>query len=364
VKSSESGSLGPPSGSESPGAALITGGVGFVGTNLALRLMREGHDVIVLDNLARPGVRKNLAALQSLGRPFRLIEADVRDRSTVLDAVREAGVVFHFAAQASVTQSLANPRNDFDVNAGGTLNVLEAVRQSPRRPPVILTSTNKVYGALEDVTLRRHEKRYRPADRALEALGIDERRHLNFRSPYGCSKGAADQYVVDYVRTFGLLGIVFRMSCIYGPHQQGNEDQGWVAHFMVRARSRLPITIFGDGLQVRDVLSVDDLVDALILARAHLPKLSGRVFNVGGGPDRTLSLLELVDILGSMYDGTPRTVFDSVRPGDQKWYVSNTSAFAEATGWAPNHTVEQGLLLLANWLEGASEGVVAPNNHI
>jgi CDP-paratose 2-epimerase len=329
---------------------LITGGAGFVGTNLAARLLREGREVVILDSLARPGVEKNLRWLRdTYGSTLTVEVGDVRDRALVRSAVARADAVFHFAAQVAVTTSLADPAEDFEVNARGTLNVLEAIRKRVPPPPLVFTSTNKVYGALGDLAMRRMERRYEPGhDQA--RTGIDEDRALDFHSPYGCSKGAADQYVRDYARSFGLPTIVFRMSCIYGPHQFGTEDQGWVAHFLIQALRGRPITLYGDGRQVRDVLFVEDLVEALLLAMRRMPTIAGQAFNIGGGPENAVSLLELLDLIGEITGRCPQVRFDDWRPGDQKYYVSNTSRFEKATGWRPRTAVRDGVERLAGWL--------------
>jgi CDP-paratose 2-epimerase len=353
---------GPAAGGAGP--SLVVGGSGFVGCNLADRLLRDGREVVVFDNLSRPGVERNLAWLRAAhGERVTFVEGDVRDRDAVAAAVRDGGGagpaadVYHFAAQVAVTTSLGDPSADFEVNARGTLNVLEAVRslrdETGHAAPVLFTSTNKVYGELPDVAEAHSPggaRRYAPADAALAATGISEARPLDFHSPYGCSKGAADQYVCDYARSFGLPTVVFRMSCIYGPRQFGTEDQGWVAHFLIRALDGLPITLYGDGLQVRDVLFVDDLVDAFVLARRHVGRLAGRAFNIGGGPANTTSLLELVERIGALARRRPDVRFDAWRTGDQKWYVSDVRAFGAATGWQPRTSVAEGLARLHGWL--------------
>ena len=332
---------------------LITGGAGFVGTNLADHLARAGRPVVVLDNLARPGVSGNLQwLLETHPALVTHLRGDVRDAATVSEAVAEAGAVYHFAAQVAVTTSLNDPLHDFAVNAAGTLNLLEALRALPMPPPLVFTSTNKVYGSLDDTSLRLRGSRYEPEDAVLRASGIGEDQPLDFHSPYGCSKGTADQYVLDYARTFGLPAVVFRMSCIYGPHQHGTEDQGWVAHFLIRALRGEPITLYGDGKQVRDVLYVGDLVRALELAVEHVEALSGQAFNIGGGPGNTVSLLELVEIIGRLTGARPPLGHDTWRPGDQRYYVSNTSKFSAATGWLPRTTVQEGVGRLHEWLSG------------
>jgi CDP-paratose 2-epimerase len=278
------------------------------------------------------------------------IIGDVRDRSAVSHALAGVGEVYHFAAQVAVTSSLDDPLFDFSVNAGGTLNLLEALRAMPSPPPVIFTSTNKVYGDMEDVELIPDGDRYVPAEAATRTSGISERRRIDFHSPYGCSKGAADQYVLDYARTFGIPAVVFRMSCIYGPHQCGTEDQGWVAHFVIRALDDRPITIYGDGLQVRDLLYVDDLVDAFMRAQAGMAALAGEAFNIGGGPERSTSLVELIAILTGLHGRPIALAFDAWREADQRYYVSDTRKFSAATGWAPRVTVADGVRALHEWL--------------
>jgi CDP-paratose 2-epimerase len=338
---------------------LITGGAGFVATNVADRLLRDGWRVRVFDNLSRPGVEQNVQWLQSQhGSRVDVQIGDVRDRSAVGAALRGATRVFHFAAQVAVTTSLVDPFLDFDVNAGGTLNVLEGVRACPKRPSLLFTSTNKVYGHLDDVKLVRAERRYQPADAVIGERGIAEDRPLEFHSPYGCSKGAADQYVLDYARTFGLRATVFRMSCIYGPHQFGTEDQGWVAHFLIQALRRRALTLYGDGLQVRDVLFVEDLVEAMLLAHERIEQTAGRAFNIGGGPANTTSLLELLDVIASLIGERPAFGVEPWRTADQRYYVSNCSKFELATGWRPRVGLREGLQRLMEWL--GDSGVIAP----
>jgi CDP-paratose 2-epimerase len=330
---------------------LITGGCGFVGTNLAHRFLSEGRRVCVFDDLSRPGVERNLEWLLATHGDNVIVKiADVRDASAVRDAVRRATHVFHLAAQVAVTTSLGDPLSDFEVNARGTLNVLEAVRHSIQLPPFFFTSTNKVYGALEDVELHEDSLRYTPADGATATNGISESRPLDFHSPYGCSKGTADQYVLDYARSYGLKAVVFRMSCIYGPHQFGTEDQGWVAHFLIRALNREPITIYGDGKQVRDILYVEDLVDAFLLAAKNIDACSGRAFNIGGGASNTLSLLELLAMLRKLDGRDARVDRGEWRTGDQKYYVSDSTRFRELTGWQPSMGARDGIRALREWL--------------
>jgi len=330
---------------------LITGGAGFIGCNLAHRLLSEGRPVVIFDNLSRDGVRRNLDWLREThGRNVEAEIADVRDRAALRYAVRWCAQVYHFAAQVAVTSSLVNPRLDYEVNVGGTVNLLEVLRSLEQPPPVVFTSTNKVYGALEDVRLRRNDSRWKPRDRMVRETGIPETRPLDFHSPYGCSKGAADQYVRDYARSFGIPTVVFRMSCIYGPRQFGTEDQGWVAHFLLRTLRGMPIDLYGDGMQVRDILFIDDLVDALLLAQRHMGRLAGRAYNIGGGVANTISLLELLDLIADLHGSRPAPTFHDWRVGDQRYYVSDTSSFREATGWSPKVDVQTGVRALYEWL--------------
>jgi CDP-paratose 2-epimerase len=333
------------------GPVLITGGAGFIGTNLAARLLGDGQRVLVFDNLSRPGVEQNLQWLRAhYGDLLQVEIADVRDRERVADAVAQVSQVFHLAAQVAVTTSLHDPRDDFDTNLGGTLNVLEAMRLLENPPPLLFTSTNKVYGALDDVTLQVDDQRYLPLDASLREAGIAESRPLDFHSPYGCSKGGADQYVLDYARSYGLPAAVFRMSCIYGPHQCGNEDQGWVAHFLIRALQDEVITIYGDGRQVRDILFVEDLVDAFLRCQARLPELAGRAFNMGGGPANAVSLVDVLRHVAALTGSVPRVKHGRWRVGDQRYYVSDASAFSIATGWKPQVSARDGIARLHGWL--------------
>ena len=330
---------------------LITGGAGFVGTNLAHRYLSEGFPVRLYDSFARAGVEQNARWLQETHGDLVQIEAaDVRDPARLRDSVRRAAKVFHLAAQVAVTTSLVDPVADFEVNARGTLNVLEAVRACPDPPPLVFTSTNKVYGGLSDVALRVRDQRYEPESRDVRAHGIGEARPLDFHSPYGCSKGAADQYVLDYARTYDLPAAVFRMSCIYGPHQFGTEDQGWVAHFLLQAQLGRPITLYGDGMQVRDILYAEDLVNALVLAQDRIGDLSGQAFNIGGGAANSISLLNLLELIRETDGDAPNVCFEGWRPGDQRYYVSDTRKFQTATGWTPTVSAPRGIARLGRWL--------------
>ena len=327
---------------------LVTGGAGFVGSNLTDALLTDGHSVTVLDSLVRPGTERNLEWLHRR-HPERLnfIEADIRDAQAVTAAAAGSDVIYHLAAQVAVTTSVDDPRSDFEVNALGTFNVLEAARASGRSPVVVFTSTNKVYGGMEDVEVVRKETRYSYSDLP---DGVPETRQLDFHSPYGCSKGAADQYVRDYARIYGLPTVVFRMSCIYGPRQFGNEDQGWLAHLMIAASSGKPISIYGDGLQVRDALFVDDLVRAFRLAVKDIGATAGQVYNIGGGPANTISVWsEFGPIVAELLGAQPEVEFHAWRPGDQQCYVSDISKAAAEFGWSPEVDLATGLQRLWAW---------------
>ena len=350
--------------------ALITGGAGFVATNVADRLLQDGWRVRLFDNLSRSGVEQNLEWLQRVhGDGVDFVYGDVRDAGALETAVDGVRRVFHFAAQVAVTTSLNDPTEDFEINARGTLNLLEAIRavEERKRPTLLFTSTNKVYGHLDDLPLERRGRRYEPRDARVARQGISERRCLDFHSPYGCSKGAAEQYVLDYARTYGVPATVFRMSCIYGPHQFGTEDQGWVAHFLIQSMLRRPVTVYGDGLQVRDILFVEDLVDAMLLAHDAIDEIRGEAFNVGGGPANTISLLELLDLIGDLLGDRPVHAFEPWRTADQRYYVSDTSKLQAATGWSPRVGVRAGIERLAAWLGEArrvSRAAVSADNKV
>ena len=329
---------------------LITGGAGFIGCNIANRLAIAGHEVRVYDALSRPGVERNLQWLkQRHGSKVTNIVGDVRDEDELMRAVAESKAVFHLAAQVAVTTSLADPREDFEINLKGTINLLDAVRARRELVPVIFASTNKVYGDFADLQFSGAAGRYEPEGR-LRETGIDESRPLDFHTPYGCSKGAADQYVLDYCRSFDIPSVVFRMSCIYGQRQMGTEDQGWVAHFLIRALEGRPITLYGDGKQVRDILDVADAVDAYLAALDRVGQVRGRVFNLGGGPDNAVSLLQLTDEIRHIIGREIDVRFEDWRPGDQRWFVANTGAARQALGLRTATSWRHGVARLAAWL--------------
>jgi len=331
---------------------LVTGGAGFIGANLADRLASEGHSVLVYDALRRPGVRENLDWLtQRHARHIVPIVADVGDAAELGRAVAEAGVVFHFAAQVAVTTSLDDPAGDFATNLRGTFGVLEAVRRQGKNIPVIFASTNKVYGSLDDLALKRVANAYVPVEAAVRLNGIGEDRPLDFHTPYGCSKGAADQYVLDYARNFGIPTVVFRMSCIYGPLQRGTEDQGWVAHFLIRALAREMISVYGDGCQVRDVLFVADAVNAYIAAWQRMDAVRGLAFNLGGGPGNAVSLLQVIGAIESLLGHAIEVRHGDWRAGDQRYYVSDTRRVTQALGLEAPKPWMEGLAALTEWLQ-------------
>jgi CDP-paratose 2-epimerase len=329
---------------------LITGGAGFIGSNLADRLAGEGHDIVVYDALSRPGVERNLAWLKERhGRRITHVAGDVRDEDELARAVSDAKAAFHFAAQVAVTTSLVDPREDFDINVRGTINLLDAVRMRRAPVPVIFASTNKVYGDFADIEFDTLHDRYEPKSFAARR-GVDESRPLDFHTPYGCSKGAADQYVLDYARSFGVPTAVFRMSCIYGQRQMGTEDQGWVAHFLIRALEGRPITIYGDGRQVRDILDVADAVNAYVAALDNIDRVTGRAFNLGGGPANAISLLELIDEMRSVIGRDIELSFEDWRQGDQRWFVADTGAARSAFDLPKPRGWRDGVARLAEWL--------------
>lgn len=325
----------------------ITGGAGFIGSHLAARFLREGARVAVFDNFTRPGSRLNAEWLSGQGDGrLEIIEGDVRNFDAVRTAIGEAEAVIHLAAQVAVTTSVTEPRHDFEVNALGTFNVLEAARLRGQPPAVMYSSTNKVYGKMEEMKTALVDGRYACVN---QPQGIAETQPLDFCSPYGCSKGAGDQYVLEYGRVYGLPTAVFRQSCIYGPRQFGVEDQGWVAWFAIRALQRKPVTIFGDGRQVRDVLYIDDLTGAYWMALGRIGELAGHAFNIGGGPANTLSLLELVALLERRLGCEFRHTFDEWRPSDQRVFVSDVDKARRAFGWIPRTAVADGVNRMVDW---------------
>jgi CDP-paratose 2-epimerase len=330
---------------------LIFGGAGFVGSNLADTIMSGGEDVILFDNLSRAGVERNLNWLATRhGSRLHAIAGDLRDPVAVEAAVAEAGGVVHLAAQVAVTSSLADPLDDFTVNAQGTLTILEAIRRLTPQTPLVFASTNKVYGALTDLQMQQTQDGYVPVDPHIRDRGINESRLLSFCTPYGCSKGTADQYVLDYAHSFGLRTAVLRKSCIYGPRQFGTEDQGWVAHFLIRGLRDEPITIYGDGHQVRDILHVNDAVAAYRTVLKNIDRLSGQAFNLGGGTDNAVSLRVVLDEIATLIGRPLQISYARQRAGDQVFFVADSARLAGQAGWQPTIAWRDGLRDLAEWL--------------
>lgn len=330
-------------------SVLIFGGAGFIGSNWASHLLKHTDArVHIFDNLSRRGVEQNLNWLRRLAvdpERLKITVGDVKDAAAVQRAVQSATEIYHFAAQVAVTSSISDPRHDFEVNALGTLNILEAARRNGRQPFILFTSTNKVYGNLSDRQLVLTGRRYC----SLDERGVDESQALDFYSPYGCSKGTADQYVRDYSRMFALPTVVFRMSCIAGPRQFGNEDQGWVAHFVYSALENKPITIYGDGKQVRDVLCVHDLVNAFDRARLKVEKTAGEVYNVGGGMENSVSLLEVIDQIENITGQRVTYTLQRARPGDQLFYVTDYAKLNKHTDWMPRCDLRRTVETIYSW---------------
>jgi CDP-paratose 2-epimerase len=339
-------------GSSATAPVVIMGGAGFIGCNLARSFLADGARVLIVDNLSRNGVSQNLSWLQGLAPDDRLqfLRADITDAAAMAEAVADAGAVFCLAAQTAVTTSLEHPMADFRTNVLGTLNLLEAVRRSGRRVPLIFASTNKVYGALEDVEMVAGDAGYLPADPDLRTYGISEAQRLDFCTPYGCSKGAADQYVLDYCSSFGIPTAVLRMSCIYGPRQFGTEDQGWVAHFLIQALADQPITIYGDGQQVRDILFIDDAVAAYRALVDNIDELQGRAFNLGGGPANAVSVNTVLTEIERLVGRKPAIAHDEWRQGDQLYFTADTRRLTAAVAWQPRVGWRDGLKRLTDWL--------------
>ena len=328
---------------------FITGGAGFIGCNTAKRLLEDGHKVIIFDNLSRKGASLNLKWLEEQGH-FEFIWGDVRNFSQLRQAFREnkdIDVVLHLAAQVAVTTSVKNPREDFEINAFGTFNVCEAVRQFKPDAILLNASTNKVYGVMKDLKIVQHDKRYKYQN---IPYGISEEHPIDFHSPYGCSKGAGDQYVVDYARIYRMRTVNFRQSCIYGPRQFGVEDQGWVAWFIICAVLDKIITIYGDGKQVRDLLFVDDLTNCYLKAVELIDNISGQTYNLGGGLENSLSVLELIKLLEEFLSRKINYTFADWRPGDQRVFICDIKKAKQDLGWEPNVSVKEGVHKLLTWV--------------
>ncbi|MGH2521164.1 MAG: NAD-dependent epimerase/dehydratase family protein [Anaerolineales bacterium] len=334
---------------------LMTGGAGFIGCNLAAHFIRAGHAVTLFDNFSRRGGEANRAWLsEEFDDQFTVIRGDVRDPASIAQAAQGQEAIFHLAGQVAVTTSVMDPRHDFENNALGTFNTLEAARAAGTNPVFIYTSTNKVYGGMEAARIADDGRRYHFADLP---NGVPETWPLDFHSPYGCSKGAGDQYVRDYHRIYGLPAVVFRQSAIYGPRQFGVEDQGWLAYFSICAATGKAFSIYGDGKQVRDLLYIDDLAQAFELAIQHIDRTTGQVYNIGGGPDKSLSVwTETRPLLEKLAGHTIPVSYGDWRPGDQKVYLSDVSKAKVDFGWEPAVTPEEGLTRLWNWVQ-ANKGL-------
>lgn len=330
---------------------VITGGAGFIGCNTAKYYLEKKADVVVFDNLSRKNTDKNLAWLKSLGGKLTYIKGDlrsVRDTAKLISFFADADAVLHLAAQVAVTTSVMNPREDFEINAMGTFNLLEAMRAAGSNAKLIYSSTNKVYGGMEDVKVVEKSTRYEYADLP---YGAGETRMLDFHSPYGCSKGAADQYVHDYGRIYGLDTVVTRQSCIYGPRQFGVEDQGWVAWFIIATITGHKLAIYGDGKQVRDLLYVDDLVRGYDMAIRAGEKTRGGIYNIGGGPKNTLSVWqEFGPMLEQLFGRHIPVINEGWRPGDQKIFVADIRKAKKEFGWEPELAVKVGIKRLYTWV--------------
>jgi CDP-paratose 2-epimerase len=334
-----------------PGFTLITGGAGFIGSNYAARCLQRGEKIKIFDNLSRVGSTRNLEWLTETygNKSFELIQSDVRDADAIESAVKGASKILHLAGQVAVTSSVTDPRYDFEVNAQGTFNVLEAARKTGDQPAFIFASTNKVYGGMENVAVVERETRYDYKDLP---EGAAEDQILDFHSPYGCSKGCGDQYVRDYFRIYRLPTVVFRQSCIYGTRQFGVEDQGWVAWFVIAAVAGRPITIYGDGKQVRDILFVEDLLDAYDAASDRIENIAGQVFNIGGGRKNTISIWqEFKPILEKLIGKSIKTTTADWRPGDQPVFISNIQKANQFLHWTPKVNVEEGIHRLFDWVK-------------
>lgn len=337
---------------------IVTGAAGFIGCNAVATLLERGEDVVALDNLSRPGTERNLDWLEQQGGSFEFVKCDVRDAADLnaaFDASQGVTTVLHLAGQVAVTTSITDPRADFETNALGTFNVCEALRGFAPEALLINASTNKVYGSRADEDVELVDGRWWSAS---YPQGVDETAPLDFHSPYACSKGAADQYALDYARTYGLRTVSLRQSCIYGPRQFGIEDQGWVAWLTAAALAKRPFTIFGDGRQVRDLLFVDDLVGLYTLCAESPDAVAGHALNVGGGAQNALSLLELVEFLERRLERKVDYVQDAPRAGDQRFFVADSSAAATLLGWKPAVSLDQGLEQLTAWLEANLEDVL------
>ncbi len=334
---------------------LITGGAGFIGSNLAHKLLSQGHSLTIFDNLSRSGCQQNLDWLRQThgADAFQLVHADLTDFESLKQATEGAQQIYHLAGQVAVTTSVIRPREDFEANAVGTFNALEAAREVGDDPIFLYTSTNKVYGGMEEMKIVEGENRFR-----YETLphGIPETQSIDFHSPYGCSKGAGDQYTRDYARIYGLRTVVVRQSCIYGYRQFGIEDQGWIAWFIIAALKKRPIKIYGNGKQVRDILFIDDLLDAYESIVENIEQTKGNIYNIGGGAEKTISIwTEFGPLLEELFEEPIPVTFEDWRPGDQPVYISDIRKAKDEFGWEPQISPREGITRLFNWIKGNPE---------
>lgn len=328
---------------------LITGGVGFIGTNTAIHFAKDKKNTVtIVDNFSRKEVNKNANFLRKNYPQIKIIKTNVDDIDSYLNYLKKADVIIHLAGQTAVTTSIINPLKDFQANIFSTFKLLEAVRINNSKSIFIYSSTNKVYGDLNKHKLVKNLKEKNYLD-TCHPLGIDETEHLDFISPYGCSKGSADLYCLDYGRVFDMNTIVFRQSCIYGPHQFGVEDQGWIAFFSKQFLSKKSLTIFGDGYQIRDLLYVEDLINAYELAIKNITKVKGQAFNIGGGITNGYSLLQVLDILENNFGYKIKINFDKTRLGDQKYFISKNEKIKKMLGWKPTTNFLDGVKNMINW---------------
>ncbi len=337
--------------------SLVIGGAGFIGSHIVRRLMKGRHKIFLFDNFSRSGSQINVDCVKGYVG-LKIINGDVRKISSVENIFKKYGpfdLIFHQAAQVAVTKSIEDPRHDFEVNAMGTFNVLEAARKLSKKSILLYASTNKVYGKLDHLKISERKTRYVYAGRS---RGVSEAENLDFYSPYGCSKGIADQYVRDYFRTYGLRTVVFRQSCIYGPWQFGMEDQGWVAWFILASLLGKPLTIYGNGKQVRDVLYIDDLIDLYFLAIEKIEISAGQIYNAGGGMSHTLSLFELVRMIKGYTADEVKLSFKKPRLGDQRVFISDIGKAKSELGWRPRISAEEGTRRLYAWALGHRDLIV------
>lgn len=338
---------------------LIIGGAGFIGANFAFKLLSEGEDVVILDNFSKKGSKNNASWLKQSFPGIEILNLDIRGRMELSDAIKKRyDVIFHLGGQTAVTTSIEKPFEDFDINCVSTLNLLETIRLRSPSTILVYSSTNKVYGSLENLEITETKTRYS----LLNKKGIDEDNSLNFYTPYGCSKGSSDQYILDYSRIYKIPAVVFRQSCIYGPRQFGTEDQGWVAWFMIATLLDKKITIFGNGKQTRDILYVDDLFDAWKLATNNIDKVKGEAFNIGGSETNSLSLLELIRLIEKMFNKKIDINFNDWRSGDQKVFISNNEKLYKSLGWKPTTNIKAGLENLFRWITKNKEVLSSLHN--